>query len=57
MGPSRSALQPEEIISKGDPECHVCTINKSAHMNKSANLFNDPRIMIFSKKSLLSLFV
>ena len=41
MGPCRScwngtsALQPEEITLKG-------TINKSAHMKKSGNLFNDP---------------
>ena len=28
-------------------EFHVCTINKSAHSKKSANLFNDPRIYIF----------
>ena len=25
-------------------EFHVCTINKSAHTNKSGNLFNDPHI-------------
>ena len=24
-------------------EFHVCIINKSAHMKKSGNLFNDPR--------------
>ena len=27
-------------------EFHVCTINKSAHMKKSGNLFNDPRIWL-----------
>ena len=51
MGPFRScrngtsALQPNEITSKG-LEFHVCTINKSAHTKKSANLFNDPSIYI-----------
>ena len=51
MGPCRrcwnhitSALQPEEITSKGI-RAFVCTINKSAHRKKkSGNLFNDPRI-------------
>ena len=28
-------------------EFHVCTINKSAHMKKSGNLFNDPRRYIY----------
>ena len=51
MWPSRScwngttsALQQEEITSKG-LECHVCTINKKKSIRKkSGKLFNDPRI-------------
>ena len=53
MGPSRSCwtsttspLQLEEITSK----FHVCTINKSAHMKKSGNLFNDSHIEIDWKR-------
>ena len=30
------------LVRRGQ-EFHVCTINKSAHTKKSANLFNDPR--------------
>ena len=34
-----SALQPEEITSKGTIEFHVCTINKSAHTKKSLETY------------------
>ena len=52
MGPpkscwnSTSALQPEEITSKGGLEFHVCIINKSAHTKKTGNLFNDPCVCV-----------
>ena len=56
-GPSRScwkcttsALQPEEITSKGT---YVCTINKGAYTKKSGNLFNDPR-MCFNQRGDIS---
>ena len=37
-------IELEEITLKGTKVSCVCTINKSAHMKKSGNLSNDPRI-------------
>ena len=49
MGPSRSCLNgTTSALQPMGPEFHVCTINKSAHTKKSANLFNDPRILVFT---------
>ena len=54
MGPSRScfndttsALQPEEITSKGTRVLVVYYQKKCRYEKKSENLFNDPRIYIF----------
>ena len=41
-----STLQPEEITLKGT-RVSWCTINKSVHIKKSGNLFNDLRIYIY----------